>query len=268
MSIKIKKIFMFVAVIFILTLAQLHIFTAAEELELGWSLSKGDIKPGEEVEVTVSLKNYSATSILGIMGMQIDVLLDTDLVQYVASSAKTTATGNSGDMISATYNVTKKKVIFIYISMNDNLSLPRGNTKLFSFKVKALSTITKNTVSSFICTQFAVTDASGDRKITVTNNPSVNILVDVVTTAQPTKVQPTTVLQFLLGDSDQDGKVTVKDATIVQKHVAKIITLKGIAPKAADADQDGKISVKDATAIQKYVAKIKVKFPIGQIITE
>ena len=63
---------------------------------------------------------------------------------------------------------------------------------------------------------------------------------------------------YLLGDADQDGKITVKDATVVQKHVAKILKLEGKAEKAADADEDTKVSVKDATRIQKHVAKIKV----------
>lgn len=73
--------------------------------------------------------------------------------------------------------------------------------------------------------------------------------------------------KYLLGDADQDGKVTVKDATKIQKHVAKILTFTGLALKSADADEDGKISVKDATIIQKYVAKISVpNSRVGQFL--
>lgn len=80
--------------------------------------------------------------------------------------------------------------------------------------------------------------------------------------------QLTTVQQelYLLGDADQDRKITVKDATVVQKHVAKIISLKGNALRAADSDEDSKVTVKDATVIQKYVAKIKVSSRVGQWI--
>jgi len=38
--------------------------------------------------------------------------------------------------------------------------------------------------------------------------------------------------------------------------------------KSADSDGDGKISVKDATAIQKYVAKIKVNSKVGEWVDE
>jgi len=72
----------------------------------------------------------------------------------------------------------------------------------------------------------------------------------------------------LVGDADQDNKMTVKDATRIQKHVAKMqaYLLKDLALRSADADQDGKISVKDATVIQKYVAKFDLKGKPGENI--
>lgn len=60
----------------------------------------------------------------------------------------------------------------------------------------------------------------------------------------------------LIGDADGNGKVDINDATAVQKHVAKLITLTGDKLKAADADGNGKVDINDATAIQKYVAKL------------
>ena len=71
---------------------------------------------------------------------------------------------------------------------------------------------------------------------------------------------------YMIGDADRDWKVTVKDATTAQKHVAKFFTLAGTIFKAADADEDGKITVKDATLIQKYVAKFKINARVGQEI--
>jgi len=86
---------------------------------------------------------------------------------------------------------------------------------------------------------------------------------------EPTSQTGTTIKEtYLLGDADQDRKVTVKDATTVQKHVAKILKLQGKALRAADADEDSKVTVKDATIIQKYVAKIKVNSRVGQEIPE
>lgn len=58
------------------------------------------------------------------------------------------------------------------------------------------------------------------------------------------------------GDADGNGKVNINDATAVQKHVAKLITLTGDKLKAADADGNGVVNINDATIIQKYVAKL------------
>ncbi len=68
---------------------------------------------------------------------------------------------------------------------------------------------------------------------------------------------------LLLGDADLDGDITVKDATLIQKHVAKILTLDSDAQACSDVDGNQDITVKDATAIQKFVAKIETGYNIG-----
>ncbi len=68
----------------------------------------------------------------------------------------------------------------------------------------------------------------------------------------------------LLGDADLDEKITVKDATVIQKVTAKLSTFDADAEKAADADGSGTVNIKDATAIQKYVASIETGYPIGK----
>jgi len=86
----------------------------------------------------------------------------------------------------------------------------------------------------------------------------------------PIKATRTTVSSqqtiILLGDVDQDGKVTVKDTAAIQKHTAKMIFLTGKAAAAADSDRDGKITVKDATIIQKYMAKIPIQTQINSYV--
>lgn len=85
---------------------------------------------------------------------------------------------------------------------------------------------------------------------------------------------------YRVGDVDYDYKITVKDATLIQKYVAKIVTLKdekipcgeenmrGYEWKDLEAkhpyyiylpdfNHDSKINIKDATAIQKYIAGIE-----------
>lgn len=61
---------------------------------------------------------------------------------------------------------------------------------------------------------------------------------------------------IMIGDTDGDGKVTIKDATTIQKHVAGITAISDEKFACADTDKDGKISVKDATRIQKFLAGI------------
>jgi len=58
-----------------------------------------------------------------------------------------------------------------------------------------------------------------------------------------------------LGDVDLDDKVSIKDATRLQKYLAKILKLSEKAYKNADFDQNGTVNVRDVTAIQKYIAR-------------
>lgn len=59
-----------------------------------------------------------------------------------------------------------------------------------------------------------------------------------------------------LGDVNNDGFITVADATLVQKHAAEIITLSADGIKAADTNRDGFVTVGDATLIQRYAAEM------------
>ena len=73
-------------------------------------------------------------------------------------------------------------------------------------------------------------------------------------------------LGFLLGDMDNDLKLTIKDATYIQKCLAKFegYTFKGedttipdwVHIDVADFDLNSKLNIKDATAIQKRLANI------------
>ncbi len=59
---------------------------------------------------------------------------------------------------------------------------------------------------------------------------------------------------FCIGDVNMDKAVNVKDATLVQKHVANLEMLTEDQQILADADFDTKVNIKDATYIQKQVA--------------
>ena len=63
-------------------------------------------------------------------------------------------------------------------------------------------------------------------------------------------------LQFILGDVDLDGEVTIKDATLIQLYCARLKTLTEEQLLRADVDQDRDVNVKDATQIQLYLARL------------
>ena len=47
--------------------------------------------------------------------------------------------------------------------------------------------------------------------------------------------------------------VSIQDATLVSKHIVKLITLTDEQILAADVDHDGVISITDSTLIQKMI---------------
>ncbi len=70
------------------------------------------------------------------------------------------------------------------------------------------------------------------------------------------------------GDVDCDGGVTVKDATLIQKYIAEIVSLNIKQLEAADVDGDGVVTVKDATMIQKKCADIIDSFNTPEYILD
>lgn len=60
----------------------------------------------------------------------------------------------------------------------------------------------------------------------------------------------------LAGDANGDGKISIADATVIQKYLAKVGEISEENMKFADLNGDGKITVADATIIQKKLAGI------------
>ena len=58
----------------------------------------------------------------------------------------------------------------------------------------------------------------------------------------------------IIGDADLDTDVNIKDATLIQKYCASLVSPEDIALKEADVNADNSVNIKDATDIQKYVA--------------
>jgi len=86
-------------------------------------------------------------------------------------------------------------------------------------------------------------DSSDDEITTNATDPS-----ETITTAPA--------LQYEMGDVNRDGKLNIKDATAIQKFLAKITDFDDEQMTLADYFADGKVNIKDATQIQKKLANL------------
>lgn len=89
-------------------------------------------------------------------------------------------------------------------------------------------------------------------------------------TTQPTQpeTQPTVPdgETILIGDIDGDGKITVVDATTIQRFVALLENPTDTQKIASDTNGDGIITVIDATFIQKYLAERDDIANVGKVV--
>lgn len=63
------------------------------------------------------------------------------------------------------------------------------------------------------------------------------------------KIMGDTYSDFLLGDVNLDGKISLKDCTMIKMYLAKMIELTDEQLARADRNQDGKVNLKDSTSI-------------------
>ena len=96
---------------------------------------------------------------------------------------------------------------------------------------------------------------TADEMETIIAESGVSVDWDKKLSALPTE-DPAVVPTGVRGDADGDGKVTVLDATRIQRYIANMIGENEISIQDADADGDGKVTVLDATRIQRVLAKL------------
>ncbi|MBQ7818417.1 MAG: Cys-Gln thioester bond-forming surface protein [Bacteroidales bacterium] len=67
-------------------------------------------------------------------------------------------------------------------------------------------------------------------------------------------------LFLVVGDINRDGRLNIKDATAIQKFLARLTTLDEASLVLADTDKNGRVTIKDSTNIQKYLAGYDIEF--------
>lgn len=70
------------------------------------------------------------------------------------------------------------------------------------------------------------------------------------------------------GDTNLDGKVNIKDATLIQKVAALLVSQPDHYMETSDVDLNGAVNVKDATVIQLFLADYYKSLPIKEQPTE
>ena len=66
---------------------------------------------------------------------------------------------------------------------------------------------------------------------------------------------PTDYSEFFIGDTNLDGKISIRDCTAIQRHLAELETFTEEQFALADTNGDGEINISDATHLQKYLAE-------------
>ena len=114
------------------------------------------------------------------------------------------------------------------------------------------STIHSTTVQENFTTEAIETTAASESATSATVQDDTE--VTEITTASTEATQPS--VYDVLGDTNLDGILNIRDATVIRKYIAKLISLEEKAEENADFDLNGKVSIKDATEIQKEIAGI------------
>ena len=61
--------------------------------------------------------------------------------------------------------------------------------------------------------------------------------------------------EYIPGDVNEDGRVTISDVTMIQRYIAELCDLSRAQFLAADVDKNGEVTIEDATRIQLYLAE-------------
>ena len=88
-----------------------------------------------------------------------------------------------------------------------------------------------------------------------TTVPDVTTLPQVWTSTPQETTIPAPIAEYMIGDVNMDGDLSVDDVTMIQRAAAELIALNPSQKLLADVNNDGIISVLDVTCVQKHLAE-------------
>lgn len=186
----------------------------------------------------------------------------------------------SGGYYTFTFNTSNKKVN-VYYSTSDPYATEPAESSIVAAETTEKPTETNTAITSEEATTVEPTESVTDKPTEdVTTSPETTTAEPTesetaaaeTTTAKPTETEtattadteaPTELFDYIMGDVNDDKAVNVKDATLIQKKIAKLIVFDERQNKVADVNGDKAINIKDATLIQKKTAKLIEDFPVN-----
>lgn len=81
------------------------------------------------------------------------------------------------------------------------------------------------------------------------------VLVIIMVAAMCASLSTSAITMYVRGDSDNDGQVTIVDASWIQRKLGGLSITNSFKSKAADVDNNG-LDINDATWIQRYLSGI------------
>ena len=91
-------------------------------------------------------------------------------------------------------------------------------------------------------------------------------------TQAPTDAPPTQAptsssdVSRILGDSNLDKNVSIKDATFIQRYLVNLDSFNDDNYRNANVNGDKEVNIKDASLIQRWLVNIEVEYKIGEVI--
>ena len=93
----------------------------------------------------------------------------------------------------------------------------------------------------------------------------ISLFVILVLTLSPAAVSATAqAVEFVLGDVNGDGIVSISDATAIQRHLAQLELIPEEKLNAAMVNDGKTLTISDATAIQRKLAEMIDRFPVEE----
>lgn len=250
--------------------------TVIEEapLELNFGADKSSAQSvGTELTLKAELygtdEDYTVTFVVNGRGLvSAENTMPCTFMEVGTYELTATAETKSGKEVSKTIYYTIGEAVEVIIPPVTEPSEPVVPTKPADPEIPTTSPSTDPSESTTVVAPTTGEDTDPSEGVSTAPTESSTGAIIITPTSSVGVDNTTVVLEgLLLGDADDNGKINVKDATLIQRYAAKLSDLSEIAFKRSDVNSDDKVNVKDATAIQKFVAKIEVPYPIGECIS-